>query len=149
MIINWRTGNDPDALNEQIGLDAATEFNDPSLTQQHFAKDADLNTIIKRYGITDGAIPPAAADGRYYGDFSDAFDFRDVLDRTRDAIAKFNKLPAEIRAEFGNDPATLHDWIMNPDNAEEAVTMGLLAKTPTPNTPPPKTDAAVDTQKAL
>lgn len=122
---DWRHQYDDerDALEREL---TDIIFLDPSLTQQHFAKDADLNTVLKRYGITDGQIPPAAADGRYYGDFSDVFSFREALDRTRDAVAKFNALPAAIRAEFNNDPVFLHDWVMNPANFDEAVEMGLL-----------------------
>lgn len=143
-IIHWRTGNDPDDENAYFGELAATDNKDePSKTQQHFAKDADLNTIMKRYGITDGAIPPAAADGRYYGDFSDVFDFRDALDRTRDAVAKFNALPADLRAEFDNDPVFLYEWILDPRNAEQAVELGLLSKASlgTANSEPPASAA--------
>lgn len=128
MVTQWRTQNDSDEENEYYGALAGTVNDQPSLTQQHFAKDADLNTIVKRFGIKDGAIPPAASDHRYYGDFSDAFDFRDALDRTRDAVSKFNALPADLRAEFGNDPVFLHEWVSDPANTKEAVRLGLLSK---------------------
>lgn len=148
MVTQWRTGNDSDDTNEWFGELAGTANAEPSKTQQHFAKDADLNTIVKRYGITDGAIPPAAADARYYGDFSDAFDFRDALDRTRDAVAKFNALPAELRRIFENDPAYLHEWVSDPANIEQAVELGLLSKAalgaanakPSPSATDPKTE---------
>jgi len=101
---------------------------EPSKTQQQFRDDVNLNTIVKRFGITDGAIPPGATDPRYFGDFSDAVDFRDSLDKTKEAIDRFNALPAEIRRQFDNNPIYLHDWIMNEGNAEEAVKLGLLKK---------------------
>lgn len=150
MVTQWRTSNDSDEENEYHGLQAGTTNTDPSKTQQHFAKDADLNTIVKRYGITDGAILPAAADARYYGDFSDAFDLRDALDRTRDAVAKFNALPSELRRIFENDPALLHDWVSDPANIEQAVELGLLSKAalgtanrkPAPEAPTPEADKA-------
>lgn len=147
-MIPWRHQYD-EAVDTAIGNAAAQTFTEESLTQQHFTRDADLNTIVKRYGISDGAIPPAALDGRYYGDFSNVYEFRDILDHAREAMNKFNKLPADLRAQFNNDPAVLHDWVMDPVNAAEAVELGLLAKTPTPEPPPPKTDAAVDPQKAV
>lgn len=106
----------------------AISFADPSLTQQHFARDADLNTIIKRYGITDGAIPPAALDPKYFGDFTDEADFRDHLERIRNAENRFNALPANIRGMFDNDMIFMHDWVTAPENAEEAVKLGLLQK---------------------
>lgn len=112
----------------------------PSLTQQHFAKDADLNTIAKRYGITDGAIPPAALDPQYFGDYTDTADFREHLDRIRNATDRFNMLPADLRAQFGNSMINLHNWVMDPNNAEEAVTYGLLQKRSKTPPPTPKRD---------
>lgn len=111
---------------------------DHSLTQQHFKDDVDLNCIVKRYGITDGAIPPAPADPRYYGDFSDAVDFREAMDRINEAQQRFSELPADLRSRFHNDPVLLHDWVSDPANQEEAVKLKLLTKkeTPLPEAPP-------------
>lgn len=138
---DWRHQYDDERDAFERELTDISFVDSPSLTQQHFAKDADLNTVLKRYGISDGQIPPAAADGRYYGDFSDVFTFREALDRTRDAVAKFNALPAALRAEFNNDPVFLHDWVMDPKNADEAVALGLLQKKtvtqPLPSEPVP------------
>lgn len=125
--INWRHQWDEAADAAERAATAIRDFG-PSLTQQHHAKDADLNTIVKRYGITDGAIPPAALNPQFFGDFTDAVDFRDHMDRVRHATERFNALPADLRAMFNNDPVELHDWVMNPENAEEAVKLGLLVK---------------------
>lgn len=126
-MINWRRQDDEprDAI-ERAATDIFCE--DPSLTQQHFARDADLNTIIKRYGITDGAIPPAALDPKYFGDFTDAADFREHLDRVRNAQDRFDALPADIRAAFSNDPVLLHEFVSDPNNVEESIAMGLLKR---------------------
>lgn len=131
----WRRQDD--AIEDEIArANTRITFDDPSKTQQHFAKDADLNTIAKRYGITDGAIPPMALNPEYFGDFTDAGDFRDHLDRVKDALDRFNALPANLRSQFNNDPVQLHDWVMDPTNTDEAVTMGLLQKQ---SVTPPKT----------
>lgn len=124
---SWRHQYDY-ARDREEGDLAITIIDDPSLTQQHFADDANLNTIMKRYGVTDGAIPPAAMDPRFFGDFTDAVDFREALDRVRAATEHFNALPADLRAQFNNDPVLLHDWVSSPDNWEEAVKLGLLRK---------------------
>ena len=106
--------------------------NDESLTQQHFAKDADLNVIVKRYGITDGAALPAvydpSIDSSYFGDFTNTTDLRDALDQMRIAGERFMALPAEIRTRFGNDPATFIDWINDPSNLDDAVDLKLLGE---------------------
>lgn len=102
---------------------------DPHLTEQHHAKDLDLNNIIKRYGIKDGSIPPAALlPAGLFGDFTNSVDLRDALDRSAAAADKFNRLPAELRAQFNNDPVFMFEWVSNPANIDEAVTLGLLNK---------------------
>ena len=127
MAFQWRHQYD-DARDQQEGDAVRTVNNEPSLTEQHHAKDADINEIMRRFGVTDGAIPPAAPDPRYYGDFSDVPDFRQALDNTREALARFEALPAAIRNRFSNDPVELYRFVMNPANADEAVTLGLLKK---------------------
>lgn len=126
MRYNWKHQYDDTGLAERDRT--ATEIRNtlPTMTQAHFAKDADLNTIAKRYGITDGAIPPAALDPRFFGDYTDAVDFREHMDRIKNATDRFNALPAWIRSQFDNNMVALHDWVSNPANAAEAVQMGLL-----------------------
>lgn len=143
-MIRWKTQyNDVEDAIDRAGT--RTNNNEPSLTQAHFAKDADLNTIAKRYGITDGAIPPAALDPKYFGDFTDAIDFREHLDRIKNATDRFNALPAWIRAQFDNNMVALHDFVTNPANAAEAVQMGLLQeRSKTPDKP---RDARMDAAK--
>lgn len=138
--IQWRTGYD-DEQEETARANTRVSFPEPSLTQQHFAKDADLNTIVKRYGITDGSFPPMALDPRYFGDFTDAVDFKEHLDRVRNAEDRFNALPADLRAAFGNNMIQLHNWVSDPANAEEAVTLGLLQKQSVAPPPTPTRDA--------
>lgn len=118
---------------------AATRIRDfgPSKTQQQYKDEVDLNVMVKRFGITDGAIPLPQYDPRYYGDFTDATDFKDSLDRIRDAEARFAALPAEIRKRFDNDPVALYYWVSDPKNADQAVELGLLKRTP-PVSPPAK-----------
>lgn len=142
MAINWRHQDD-EVQHEIERANTRIDFNDVSLTQQHFAKDADLNTIVKRYGITDGAIPPGALDPKWFGDFTDAADFREHLDRVRNATDRFNALPADIRTQFNNDPVELHDWVSDPANAEEAVLRGLLQRQSV--TPPKQRDSRTQT----
>lgn len=98
-----------------------------SLTQQHFKEDADINTIMRRFGVTDGSIPPVALDPRYFGDFTDATDFRTALDRVREAEQRFALLPADLRNRFANDPAALYAFVTDPANEKEAIQLKLLA----------------------
>lgn len=134
----WRAAYDGSEIAE--GQLAATVFEDDSLTHQSFAEDADLNVLVKRFGLDKVAVPPAADDPRFYGDFSDVPDLRTALDLVNDATNRFMELPPQLRAKFDNNPAKLWHFVNDPDNGPEAVRLGLLrAPDPTP-AEPGKTD---------
>ena len=130
--IEWRSGNDGAAENERHGRAAGTTCNDPSLTQQHFTEDADVNTIARRFGLDKGPLPNVPIDPRYYGDLSDVPDLRTALDLVRDAENRFNELTPRLRARFDNLPAKLWDFVNDPENWDEAVRLGLLQRPPEP-----------------
>lgn len=144
-MINWRHQYDEDRdRQEREKTDIACL--DPSLTQQQFTEDVDINVIMKKYGVTDGSIPPVALDPSYFGDFTDAIDFRTALDRVKDATDRFNALPADLRNRFGNDPAYLWQWVNNPANKDEAIKLKLLAEiAPPKETTPAPAPAIVPT----
>lgn len=124
---NWRHQYDEDR-DEYEGLAAAIECLDESLAIQN-APDADLNEIIRRFGLNDGSVLPAnlgVTDPKYYGDFSDIPDLREALHRLHDAEDKFSQLPADIRKRFDNDPIALYEWVSDKDNHDEAVKLKLL-----------------------
>lgn len=139
----WRKQYD-DTADALVRRATATVNLEPALTQQHHAESADLNVIVARFGLKDISIPPAAADPAFYGDFSDVPDFRQALDNTRDAINRFNALPASIRNRFNNDPIELYTFVTDETNVEEAVKLGLLTREniPEPVRPPPSETAS-------
>lgn len=140
-MIKYRTGNDSDEANEKVGMAAATPDHGESLTQQSFSDDADINVLVKRFGIDKHPIPFTPADARYYGDFTDVPDLRAILDRVRDAQNRFMDLPPALRARFHNRSSELWDFVNDPDNGQEAVRLGLLRREETPPPePPPKGD---------
>lgn len=75
------------------------------LTQQHFAEEVDVNTIVRRFGITR-EMPFGQAEG-VYGDFTGILDYDSALEKITEAQNKFMNLPAEVREKFRNDPAEL------------------------------------------
>lgn len=96
---------------------------DPSLTQQQFADDADINVMMARFGVTGQMPAPLRLPS--YGDFSSANDFRSAMELVSDARNEFMSLPADIRARFGNDPHMLIEFMSDPSNHAEAHKMGL------------------------
>ncbi|WNK15122.1 MAG: internal scaffolding protein [Microvirus sp.] len=138
-MIKWRQQYDTKRDAEERALtDIACQ--DPSMTQQHFTEDADVNVIARRFGLdkTGVKLPIVPTDPRYYGDFSEPMDLRTALDRVRDAENRFMDLPAKLRARFNNKPAELWTFINDPDNGPEAIKLGLLKepKVPENKTPP-------------
>lgn len=82
-----------------------------SKAQQHQAAEADINTIVKRFGVTGQLpqipLPPPLED------FAEIFDFQTALNTMVAAKRSFEALPADIRAAFNNDP---HQFVGTVDN---------------------------------
>ena len=77
----------------------------PSLAVQSMAEEADLNFLLKRFGVT-GKMPDVVRLPNY-GDFSHITDFRSAMDAVLSAEDDFMELPADIRARFQNNPQML------------------------------------------
>jgi phage internal scaffolding protein len=113
---------DTDAASNESGL--ACE--EPSLAQQHYKDECDINTILQKFNIT-GLLPQSPLSPRY-GDFSGIGDYHTALNRVIAAQDEFEGLPAQIRARFDNDPAKLIEFLGNENNRAEAEELGLVEK---------------------
>lgn len=102
-----------------------------SLTQQHFAKEADIKTIIKKHDRT-GIINHVARGVAHYGDYSEVNEYREALDMINSANASFAELPAEVRKYFSNDAGEFFEFATDPKNAEKMVQLGLAEAPPIP-----------------
>ena len=114
----------------------------PSMTQQQFRDEADINYIISMYDST-GVMPSYHGDGQpaqpMFGDFAELPDnAQDVYNQMLAAKADFDNLPLDVRKRFNYDPAAFLAFADDPNNADELVAMGLATKTaiqePTINT---------------
>jgi phage internal scaffolding protein len=112
---------DTDAASNESGL--ACE--EPSLAQQHFKEECDINTILERFNIT-GLLPETPLSPRY-GDFNGIGDYHTALNKVMAAKDEFMTLPAQIRARFNNDPAELIEFLQDEKNRPEAEDLGLVA----------------------
>ena len=113
---------DRDAATNESGL--ACE--EPSLAQQHFKDECDINNILRQFNIT-GLLPEQTLSPRY-GDFTGISDYHTALNRVMAAQDEFDGLPAQIRARFDNDPANLIEFLENENNRPEAEELGLVEK---------------------
>jgi len=97
---------------------------DPSLAQQHARDECDINTIVRRFGLT-GELPSNVRTPQY-GDFLDAADYHTSLNAVRAADAAFMQLPADIRTRFNNDAGAFVDFVSDDSNRAEAEKLGLV-----------------------
>ena len=101
-----------------------TEPKGESLTQQHFAHEADVRNIIKQYDKT-GLIANVQKGVAKYGDYSEVNEYREALDLVNDANKMFAELPAELREMFQNNAGTFLEFATNPENNQKMIELGL------------------------
>jgi phage internal scaffolding protein len=102
-----------------------------SLTQQHFAQEADIKNIIKKHDRT-GIISHVARGMAQYGDYTEINEYRESLDIVNKANESFMGLPSEVRAYFENDAGQFFEFVTNPANDEKMVELGLKEAPPLP-----------------
>lgn len=105
----------------------------PSMTQQQFRDEADINYIVSMYDST-GVMPTYHGNGQpaqpMFGDFAELPDnAQDVYNQMLAAKADFDNLPLEVRKRFNYDPAAFLAFVDDPNNIDELVAMGLAVKT--------------------
>jgi len=120
-------------------------FTQPSRTKQAHRDECDVNKIIARYRKT-GVIEHLNNNPQNY-DYAPGVDFQEALELVQQGEDQFNSLPASIRTQFDNDPASFVDFVSNPDNMDKMIEMGLAYGEPskeaeTAENPPPEGDAA-------
>lgn len=101
----------------------ATENFQPSMTQQAFAEDCDVNIILDRYMKT-GELPKPRQG--VYADVSEVPDLTQAIQIVQQAQSAFDSLPSKVRYEFNNDPAQLLNFISDSRNKEKAIELGLI-----------------------
>lgn len=104
-------------------------------TKASFKDEADINSIMRRYNRTGILIDPTLVRTRQpmYGDFSTSAGFRELQNQLASIRQTFEALPSDLRARLGNDPANLADYLADPENHEEAASLGLISKASEPD----------------
>lgn len=122
--INFRT-----AYGKHDSKDYAYVDGLPSLTQQNFKNECDINFIMKRWEKT-GELTHVRSNAPSYGDFSNLGDYQSSLNVVLAAQEAFDSLPAVVRNRFSNDPAMFVEFVQDPSNADAIVELGLAAPRP-------------------
>lgn len=119
---------DRNAAGDESGIDClfdrATGEATPSLAQQSFAEEVDINTIVRRFGIS-GQLPQNVR-APTFGDFENIPNYHDAMNAIRQADESFNAMPAEVRYRFNNDPGRFVEFVSDENNRAEAIRLGLV-----------------------
>lgn len=125
---------DRDAISEETG----TTFTEPTLAQQSFKDEVNVNTIMRKF-VMSGELPnvirPVMPE-----EFEEVFDFQSAMNKIRRAQEEFMKLPSGVRARFQNNPQVFTQFLQNPENQAEATKMGLIIPRPKKDPPASETD---------
>lgn len=114
---------DTNEAGDYSAIDCSKE---PSMTKQSFKEECDINTIVRRFGLS-GELPQGLVMPTYQ-DFEGVFDFQTAMNALIEAEDKFMQMPAHVRARFGNDPHEFVKFCSDEKNREEAAKLGLVPK---------------------
>ena len=104
------------------------ECPEPSLTQQQFKDDSDINVMLEKFKVT--GVMPQGVRMPTYGDFTGISDYRTAVEAIHKAEVAFMELPANVRNRFDNDPQKFMEFFSKPENADEAKRLGLVIERP-------------------
>jgi len=121
----------------------AIVFKDKHLTVQASKEEADINTIVKRFGLT-GQVPTNVRIPLEMDFSENVFDFRSAMNMVVAAEEAFLAMPADVRARFGNDPHAFVQFASDPENLAEARKLGLALPEVKEETPSPIEVVVVD-----
>lgn len=117
---------DMDVASEESGLLCA----DVSLAVQSSRDEVDINTIVRRFGLT-GQLPDNVGMPQFM-DFEEVFDFHSAMNVVAEANEAFMRMPADVRSRFHNDPQELVAFVSDSANIVEARKLGLVDRLPDP-----------------
>jgi phage internal scaffolding protein len=104
---------------------------DPSMTDQSQEQESNVNFIMQKYQNT-GISPDWRTNG-FFADLTNVPDLSTALQTVTQAQQAFDQLPSNIRERMGNSPEFMMEYLLNPANKQEAISLGLVnAPEPTP-----------------
>lgn len=109
-------------------LDIGFENDEPSMADPSFEADTNVNNVMKKHGGSmESAFQARRLQGAY-ADLSNIPDYQTMLKTVQHAQDTFNAMPADLRKKFDNDPQKLISFLSDPNNKNEAITLGLVNK---------------------
>lgn len=102
-----------------------TENLEPSMTDQQWKDDCDVNHIMSRY-VKTGHLTHLQKKPGMYADLSKITDLVGAYEDIHQAEEAFMALPSRLRNKFDNDPVKLVQYLQDPKNLEEAIKEQLI-----------------------
>ncbi|QXP08589.1 MAG: internal scaffolding protein [Arizlama microvirus] len=100
---------------------------------QSGAEEADINFIIRQYGLTGKA--PTNIKVPTYGDFDYVGDYQTALQAIAAAESSFMLLDPNVRLRFENNPQKFLEFCDDPGNIDEMRKLGLAVPVAIPDQP--------------
>jgi len=122
-------------VSDETGLKCA----DVTLAVQDQRDEVDINTIVRRFGLT-GQLPEDVR-APTFGDFVGVSDYHTAMNAVAQANEAFELMPADIRYRFNNDPGEFVAFCSNDANRAEAEKLGLVLPKPPQAASAPAGDA--------
>lgn len=114
--------------NQLRGIHGIDCSDDPVITEQHHKTEVDINNIIRKYGPSLIAQTSMLAGRDFQFDDVTNNDFQEAMFKVTKAQQTFDQMPADIRKRFDNNPGKFLDFIHDPKNVDEMVSLGLATK---------------------
>lgn len=102
-------------------------FEAPTMAQQHFKDECDVNLILKKFQVT-GVLDHVRDGAPQFGDFSNVSDYLTAQNILIEAQDSFDSLPASLRKRFDNNPVAMLEFLQDDNNRKEAESLGLINK---------------------
>ena len=113
---------DGDVVSEQNGL----ACKDDSLTNQAEKDECDINTLVRRFGLT--GVMPKVDRLPLNEDFVPVTDYHSAMNALIEAEETFMELPADLRARFDHNAGKFVDFCSDEKNRGELIELGLIEK---------------------
>ena len=102
-------------------------FVEPSMTQQHFKDECDIDNILRKYETSGFLVDPLEPRRQaQFGDFSEVQDFQTAQNKVAEVTEYFDSLPASIRMRFGNRVSEFLTFVTDPANRTACEELGIF-----------------------
>lgn len=97
---------------------------DVVLVEQSHKHETDINVIVSKFQRTGVLEHQRDNPGQFVE--VDPLDYHEAMNIIADANSQFEQMPANIRKDFGNDPAAFLAFTQDPANVDKMKEYGML-----------------------